>query len=61
LQYHLEITAPMIVSWCREDQNCGDVRELTALPDPWRNRHRLNQVARQVFGQWCDLLTLRAE
>jgi GMP synthase (glutamine-hydrolysing) len=57
LQFHLEVTAEMIINWCEEDRNCGDVRELSALPDPWRNRNRMNQVAQQVFGRWCDLLS----
>jgi GMP synthase (glutamine-hydrolysing) len=57
LQFHLEVTAEMIVNWREEDLNCGDVRELSALPDPWANRHRVDQVAKQVFGRWCDLLS----
>lgn len=56
LQFHLEVTPEMIVNWCEEDRNCGDVRELNALPDAWTNRNRMNQVAQQVFGGWCDLL-----
>jgi GMP synthase (glutamine-hydrolysing) len=56
LQFHLEVTPGMISNWCEEDQNCGDVRELSALPDPETNRRRINQIAQQVFGQWCDLI-----
>jgi GMP synthase (glutamine-hydrolysing) len=59
LQFHLEVTAQMIVNWCEEDENCGDVRELSALPDPWTNRNRVDRVAQQVFGRWCDLLSPR--
>lgn len=57
LQFHLEVTAQMIADWCRGDQNCGDVRELEALPDPCMNRTRVDQIAQQVFGRWCDLLS----
>ena len=35
LQFHLEVTPRMIVDWCVQDENCGDVRELSAPPDPW--------------------------
>lgn len=59
LQFHLEVTAAMIVNWCQEDRNCGDVRELSALPDPWTNSNRVNQLAKQVFGRWCDLISPR--
>jgi GMP synthase (glutamine-hydrolysing) len=57
LQFHLEVTPQMIVNWCMEDENCGDMRELNAPPDPQFNRMRLNEIARLVFGQWCDLLS----
>lgn len=52
----LEVTPQMIVDWCVQDQNCGDMRELSAPPDPRFNRMRLNEIARLVFGQWCDPL-----
>jgi GMP synthase (glutamine-hydrolysing) len=56
VQFHLEVTPQMIVNWCEQDQNCGDVRELSALPDPWVNRQRLDCVSQLVFGRWCDLI-----
>jgi GMP synthase-like glutamine amidotransferase len=56
LQFHLEVTPAMIADWCTQDENCGDVRELSALPDPLRNRARLAELANLVFGRWCDLL-----
>ena len=56
LQFHLEVTDQMIVNWCRQDENCGDARELRAQPDPRANRNRLNHIAQLVFEQWCDLL-----
>ena len=46
----------MIVDWCLQDQNCGDMSELSAPPDPQFNRTRLNEIAKLVFGRWCDLL-----
>jgi GMP synthase (glutamine-hydrolysing) len=58
LQFHLEVTPRMIVNWYREAQNCGEACGEGA-PHPWTNRLRLNHLARQVFGQWCDLLSPR--
>lgn len=58
LQFHLEVTPRMIVSWYREAQACGEACGEGA-PHPWTNRRRLNHIARQVFGQWCDLLAPR--
>jgi GMP synthase (glutamine-hydrolysing) len=56
LQFHLEVTPEMIDDWCRQDANCGDVRELDTLPDPRHNAARLLELSRQVFGAWADLL-----
>jgi GMP synthase-like glutamine amidotransferase len=56
IQFHLEVTPQMIVDWCQREENCGDMRELSAPPDPQFNRVRLNEIARLVFGRWCDLL-----
>lgn len=56
LQFHLEVTPAMIADWCTQDANCGDVRELSALPDPLHNQARLTELANLVFGRWCDLL-----
>ena len=56
LQFHLEVTPEMIDDWCRQDANCGDVRELNSLPDPYHNAARLLELSRQVFGAWADLL-----
>jgi GMP synthase (glutamine-hydrolysing) len=61
VQFHLEVTPQMIVDWCVQDHNCGDVRELSALPDPLVNRQRLDSVSQLVFGRWCDLLLSRAK
>ena len=56
LQFHLEVTPEMIVDWCAQDANCGDVRELDGPIDPYRNAARLAQLSRRVFGRWCALL-----
>lgn len=57
LQFHLEVTPPMIADWCEQDANCGDVRELTEIPDPHRNAVRLGDLSRSVFGNWGQLLS----
>jgi hypothetical protein len=56
LQFHLEVTPEMIVDWCAQDANCGDVQELDGPIDPYRNAARLAQLSRRVFGRWCALL-----
>ncbi len=58
LQYHLEVTPAMIEQWCREDANCGDVRDLDAPLDPRRNEKRLAELSEIVFGCWTNLLQL---
>ena len=56
LQFHLEVTPEMIADWCQQDANCGDLRELDSLPDPYYNAARLVELSRHVFGAWVDLL-----
>jgi GMP synthase-like glutamine amidotransferase len=56
LQFHLEVTPAMIADWCKQDANCGDVRELSKPLDPERNAARLAVLSHSVFGNWCDLL-----
>lgn len=56
LQFHLEVTPEMIADWCRQDENCGDVRELESPLDPHFNQERLTALSRLVFGRWCALL-----
>lgn len=56
LQFHLEVTPEMIADWCRQDENCGDVRELESPLDPHFNQERLAALSRLVFGRWCALL-----
>jgi len=54
LQFHLEVTPPMIADWCRQDENCADVRELDHQIDPERYAARLAKVADTIFGTWCE-------
>jgi GMP synthase-like glutamine amidotransferase len=60
LQFHLEVTPEMIEDWCAQDLNCGDLREVRTPIDPAHNSMRLSALAQQVFGRWCDLLTVRS-
>jgi hypothetical protein len=57
LQFHIEVEPEMIEDWCRQDANCGDVRELDAPIDPRENLERIRELARLVFGRWCELVT----
>jgi GMP synthase-like glutamine amidotransferase len=60
LQFHLEVTPAMIAEWCREDEACGDAREVTQPVDPFAHATRSGELARLVFGRWCALLKDRA-
>jgi GMP synthase-like glutamine amidotransferase len=56
LQFHLEVTPSMVADWCVQDENCGDVRELTDPIDPMANSSRMVKLAELVFGRWCDFV-----
>jgi GMP synthase-like glutamine amidotransferase len=56
MQFHLEVTPQMIAAWCLEDVNCGDVRELDAVPDPEANAGRLKTLSNNIFGRWCEFI-----
>ncbi len=60
LQFHLEVTPDMIDAWCREDANCGDIRELEAPIDPYLHSERLATLSSLVFGRWADLVIEKA-
>jgi len=60
LQFHLEVTPSMIAEWCREDEACGDAREVKQPIDPYAYAARSGELARLVFGRWCALLKDRA-
>ena len=55
-QFHLEVTPEMIADWCRQDENCGDVRELDSPLDPGYGAARLRHLSDAVFGAWCGML-----
>jgi GMP synthase (glutamine-hydrolysing) len=57
LQFHLEATPAVIAQWCRDDQACGDAREAIAPIDPHAYCGRAADLARMVFGRWCDLVS----
>jgi GMP synthase (glutamine-hydrolysing) len=59
IQFHLEVTPAMIEDWSRQDENCGDIRELDAPLDAWRNAARMEALARRVFGNWCEIVLER--
>jgi len=52
-QFHLETTADMIADWCRQDANCGDMRELGEPLDPWAFDREQGRAAALVFGRWA--------
>jgi GMP synthase (glutamine-hydrolysing) len=55
LQFHLEVTPELIAQWCLEDEACG-AREATEPIDPHAHSARAMDLARLVFGRWCDLV-----
>ena len=59
LQFHPEVTPEIIASWCREDANCGDLREAKGPIDAEAHAERMRAVAHQVFGRWCDTVIHR--
>ena len=59
LQFHLEVTPVMIADWCVQDENCGDVRELESVIDPYFNASRLVDLSSEVFGRWCETIQAR--
>ena len=59
LQFHLEVTPHMIADWCRQDENCGDVRELQSAIDPFFNSSRLADLSARVFGAWSEMVHSR--
>ncbi len=56
LQFHLEVTPEMISTWCSEDANAGDMRELAAPIDPHAHAAGLARLAATVFDRWASLL-----
>jgi len=46
----------MIADWCRQDANCGDVRELREPLDPYAFDREQEDAAALVFGRWAGLV-----
>ena len=59
LQFHPEVTPAMIADWCRQDENCGDVRELETPVDPGAHAPRLAEIWDPVFERWCAAVRSR--
>ena len=55
LQFHPEVTAPMISDWCTQPANCGDVAELEGPIPP--HAVDLEPYARQVLKGWLTIST----
>jgi GMP synthase-like glutamine amidotransferase len=56
MQFHLEVTPAMIADWQVQDENCGDVCELSAPLDPNAHSGRQEELAKVIFGRWCGFL-----
>ena len=56
LQFHLEVTPAMIADWCRQQENCGDIRDLDGPLDPHSHSTESASLAELVFSRWCGLL-----
>jgi len=57
LQFHAEVTPAMIEQWCREDAACGEAREAPEPIAPHAHAARTTELARIIFGRWCDLVS----
>jgi GMP synthase (glutamine-hydrolysing) len=53
LQFHPEVTAEMIVDWCAQPVNCGDVAGLDAPIDP--HVVDLGPTAQTILDRWLAL------
>jgi GMP synthase-like glutamine amidotransferase len=56
-QFHLEVTPEMILDWCAEDA----ARAVNEPLDPYANAARAKDLARIVFGRWCELVKEHTE
>jgi GMP synthase-like glutamine amidotransferase len=59
LQFHPEVSPEMIGNWLHEDANCGDLREVPGVIDPYAHQNRMRAIAGHIFGRWCDLVATR--
>lgn len=56
LQFHAEVTAAMIVDWCCQDANCGDMREVEGPIDARLHEGAMRELSERLFGGWAGLL-----
>ena len=54
IQFHPEITPEMIVDWCEQPVNCGDVQTLKEPIDP--HLHDQEEASETLFRAWLNLL-----
>jgi len=54
IQFHPEITPQMIVDWCGQPVNCGDVETLEGPIDPYL--HHTKESSRRMMEAWVGLL-----
>ncbi len=53
IQFHPEITPEMIVDWCEQPVNCGDVATLAGPIDA--HRHDPRAASKRIFESWLSL------
>jgi GMP synthase (glutamine-hydrolysing) len=54
IQFHPEITAEMIVDWCEQPVNCGDVGTLEGRIDP--RFYDMKESSQRMIEAWVGLL-----
>ena len=61
LQFHIEVTAPVITEWLAEPGNCGELARLdyidpnTIVAATPRRLPAMTELGRTVLGHWADL------
>lgn len=55
LQFHPEVTAPMIADWCTQPVNCGDVSALDNPIDPLAAD--TGPLAHRIMSRWLGLVS----
>jgi GMP synthase-like glutamine amidotransferase len=58
LQFHLEVDAGMIREWSRQDELCGDARELVEPIEAEAHAAEQERSAGRVFGKWAEALSV---
>jgi GMP synthase (glutamine-hydrolysing) len=56
IQFHPEVTPEMIADWCRQDANCGDLREVSTPIDPTLHAESQAALSKVIFSRWAELL-----